>query len=88
MLGHMKIVYTDGYEEKYHVTIPENFSEGNEQIYIKNMLEHDIIKLFVDKTQMILIPMCNIRKIIFQDPTAMRIASKEFPGFLHVSVEE
>ncbi len=82
------IVYTDGYEEHYSMIPPEHVDDPNRLKRFKEIIEGDILKLVIEDTQVVLIPMVNIRKIISHADDEISLKMKEFPGFLNVKVAD
>ena len=84
-MARFTIVYTDGYEEHY-VIKGHKPDDSMQMHHFKQLIENDILKLILEGEQLVLIPMANIRKIIFQSAELMQ-EEKEFPGFIHVGID-
>lgn len=84
-MARLTIVYTDGYEEHYRLKgrRPEDAMQMH---HFKQMIENEMLKLILEEEQMVLIPMVNIRKVIFRAPEVVADIEPDFPGFLHVDV--
>ena len=81
------IVYTDGHEEHYNLKVLEGH-EGMEAHYMKQVFENDILKLVIEEEQVALIPIANIRKILFLPENETQKIPKDMAGFLHVNVDD
>lgn len=82
------IVYTDGYEEHYHLIPAKNVTDATRMKHFKEIIEDDMLKLVVEDSQIVLIPMANIRKIISQSGDMDVSKMEEFPGFLNVKIAD
>ena len=82
------IVYTDGHEEHYNIIPPAHLENTNLLKRFKEIIEDDMLKLVIEDTQIVLIPMANIRKIISQADDTIPLKMKEFPGFLNARIVE
>jgi len=84
-MARFSIVYTDGYEEHY-LFMGHRPDAAMQMLHFKQLIENDVLKLIVENEQIVLIPMANIRKIIFK-PSGLMEEEKELPGFIHVSID-
>jgi hypothetical protein len=82
------IVYTDGHEEHYNVIPPAHLEDTNLLKRFKDIIEDDMLKLVIEDSQIVLIPMANIRKIISQADDITPIKMKEFPGFMNAKIAD
>ncbi len=84
----LTIVYTDGYEEHYNVIPAKNVTDANRLKHFKEIIEDDMLKLIIEDSQIVLIPLANIRKIISQSSDIDVAKMEEFPGFLNVRIAD
>jgi len=84
----LTIVYTDGYEEHYHLIPAKNVTDANRLKRFKEIIEDDMLKLVIEDSQVVLIPLTNIRKIISQGSDMDMAKIEEYPGFLNVRIAE
>jgi hypothetical protein len=82
------IVYTDGYEEHYEVIRNNHPEAGMRMQHFNQIIENDMLKLVIEESQLVLIPIANIRKIITQPTEELQEFSQTAPGFIHVKVAE
>lgn len=82
------IVYTDGYEEHYNIIPPADLENTNLLKRFKDLIEDNMLKLVIEDSQIVLIPMANIRKIISQPGDNIPIKLKEFPGFMNAKIAD
>ena len=87
VMAKFTIVYTDGHEEHYNLKVLDSH-EGMEAHYMKQVFENDILKLLIEEEQVALIPVANIRKILFLPENDSQKIPKEMPGFLHVNLTD
>ena len=80
------IVYTDGHEEHYNVIQTKEVEAAMRLRRFKEIVENDMLQLIVEDSQIVLIPVINIQKIIAQADDIVNLKSKDFPGFIHVEV--
>lgn len=89
MLGKLTIIFNDGRVEKYKISLPDKPNTGTEKIFLQQLVENDLLKLMVDGAQFVLIPICSIKKILFDAEHTPAKTSNLFTGILWVtSVEE
>ena len=80
----LTIVYTDGHQEHYNINEPnDGLNTINGLKRYKEVIEDDMLKLVIEGTQIVLIPMSNIRKIISQRNDLEKIKAEDYPGFLN-----
>jgi len=82
----MTIVYTDGHEEHYNIITPEHIDDSSRLKRFKDIFEDEMLKLIIEDTQIVFIPIANIRKIISQADGEMPLQIKQFPGFLNAKI--
>lgn len=81
------IVYTDGHQEQYNITEPSNLANAMTGMKrYKEIIEDDLLKLVIEGTQIVLIPMANIRKIIAQPNNITELNIQDYPGFLNAKI--
>jgi len=86
-MNRLTIVYTDGYQEHYNVIAPENdvnYLTGLKRY--KDIIEDDMLKLVLEGSQIVLIPIANIRKIISQTSNMNDLKVKDYPGFINAKL--
>lgn len=86
-MNKLTIVYTDGYQEQYNVIPPEGdttYLTGMKRY--KDIIEDDMLKLVLEGSQIVLIPIANIRKIISQTPKMNELKVKDYPGFMNAKL--
>ena len=86
-MNRLTIVYTDGYQEHYNVISPDNdinYLTGLKRY--KEIVEDDMLKLVLEGSQIVLIPMTNIRKIISQTTNLKDLKVKDYPGFINAKL--
>jgi hypothetical protein len=89
MLGKLTIVYNDGREEKYSVTLPDKVNAGTQKMHLQQLVENDLLKLMVNGEQFVLIPIGSIKKILINFEREFSKVSDLFTGILYVTpVEE
>ncbi len=84
----LTIVYTDGYEEHYNLIPAKNITDANRLKRFKEIIEDDMLKLIIEDTQVVLIPLTNIRKIISQSNDMDVAKMEDYPGFLNVRIAD
>jgi len=83
----LTIVYTDGHQEHYNISEPnEGVNAINGMKRYKEVIEDGMLKLVIEGRQIVLIPMSNIRKIISQRSDIERLKAEDFPGFLNAKI--
>ena len=82
------VIYTDGYEEHYNISRRLAAENGTQMSHFKKLVEDDLLKLVIDNEQIALIPIANIRKILFQPDPEDHLQKHDFPGFIQVRVEQ
>jgi len=83
----LTIVYTDGHQEQYNITEPANLANAMTGMKrYKEIIEHDLLKLVIEGTQIVLIPMVNVRKIIAQPHNMTELNIQDYPGFLNAKI--
>lgn len=89
-MAKLTIVYTDGYQEHYNITLPEstNMTMTTGVKRYKDIIEDGMLKLIMEDTQIVLIPIVNIRKIIGKIDSSALIEIKNYPGFLCAELVE
>lgn len=80
--------YTDGHEEHYNIIPPADLKNSNLLKRFKDLIEDNILKLVIEDSQIVLIPMVNIRKIISPPGDNIPIKSREFPGFMNAMIAD
>ena len=86
-MNRLTIVYTDGYQEHYNVISPDNdvnYLTGLKRY--KEIVEDDMLKLVLEGSQIVLIPIANIRKIISQTSNINDLKVKDYPGFINAKL--
>ncbi|MFZ3052945.1 MAG: hypothetical protein WA099_06000 [Sulfuricurvum sp.] len=87
-MDRLSIIYTNGYEEKYLITMSSHIESGLHMQYFKQLIENDMLKLIIDQEQIYLIPLVQIRKIIIHPSESLLSSEKGFAGFLHVKLDK
>ena len=87
-MSRFTIVYTDGYEEHYVIVHQKEVDPGMQVQHIKKLIEDDTLKLIIEDDQFALIPIANIRKLIFQPEGDISVGAHDMPGILNVKVVE
>ena len=83
----LTIVYTDGHQEHYNIIEPTNSVNAMTGLKrYKDIIEDDMLKLVIEDTQIVLIPIANIRKIIAQPANMDQLNVQEYPGFLNTKM--
>lgn len=83
----LTIVYLDGYQEHYSVVEPKNLANAMTGMKrYKEIIEDDMLKLVIEGTQIVLIPIANIRKIIAQPNNISELNVQDYPGFLNAKI--
>ena len=83
----LTIVYTDGHQEQYNIIEPTNLVNAMTGLKrYKDIIEDDMLKLVIEDTQIMLIPIANIRKIIAQPANMDELNVQEYPGFLNAKI--
>jgi len=83
----LTIVYTDGHQEQYNIIEPANLANAMTGMKrYKEIIEHDLLKLVIEGTQIVLIPMVNVRKIIAQPHNMTELNIQDYPGFLNAKI--
>ncbi len=83
----LTIVYTDGHQEKYTITEPTNpVNALTGMKRYKEIVEDDMLKLVIEGSQIVLIPIINIRKIITQPNNMDQLNVQDYPGFLNAKM--
>lgn len=82
------IVYTDGHEEHYNIIPPAHLEDTNLLKRFKDIIEDNMLKLVIEDSQIVLIPMANIRKIMSRADDTIPVKMKEFPGFLNAKIAD
>ena len=83
----LTIVYTDGHQEHYNITEPENLANAMTGMKrYKEIIEDDMLKLVIEGRQIVLIPIVNIRKIITQPNNITQLNVQDYPGFLNAKI--
>ncbi len=89
MLGKLTIIFNDGRVEKYSFSLPDKPNTGTEKMFLQQLVENDLLKLMVNSEQFVLIPICSIKKILFDAEHTPAKTASLFTGVLWVtSVEE
>ncbi|MDX1294846.1 MAG: hypothetical protein R3302_01175 [Sulfurimonadaceae bacterium] len=78
------IVYSDGHEEHYQFDTENGHSVSAHLRHFKEMIEDEMLKL-IDNGNITLIPLANVRKIVFYAEEKIEMDPREFPGYLHVT---
>jgi len=81
------IFYTDGHEESYKVIQTKEVETAMRLKRFREIVEDGMLQLVINDTQIVLIPVVNIRKIIAHADDVFHLKAKDFPGFMHVEVE-
>jgi hypothetical protein len=83
----LTIVYTDGHQEQYNVIEPSNLANAMTGMKrYKEIIEDDLLKLVIEGTQIVLIPIVNVRKIIAQPHNMTELNIQDYPGFLNTKI--
>ncbi len=83
----LTIVYTDGHQEHYNIIEPTNSVNAMTGLKrYKEVIEDDMLKLVIEGTQIVLIPITNIRKIIVQPSNISQLNVQDYPGFMNAKV--
>ncbi len=83
----LTIVYTDGHQEHYNIMEPTSLPNAMTGLKrYKDIIEGDMLKLVIEGTQIVLIPIINIRKIIAQPANMDQLNVQEYPGFLNAKI--
>jgi len=82
------IVYIDGHEEHYNIIPPPHVEDTNLLKRFKDIIEDNMLKLVIEDSQVVLIPMANIGKIMSQADDTTPVKMKEFPGFLNAKIAD
>ena len=83
----LTIVYTDGHQEHYSVIEPKNLVNAMTGLKrYKDIIEDDMLKLAIEGTQIVLIPIVNIRKIIAHPDNMTELNVQDYPGFLNAKI--
>jgi hypothetical protein len=83
----LTIVYTDGHQEHYNIIEPTNSVNAMTGLKrYKEVIEDDMLKLVIEGTQIVLIPITNIRKIIVQPSNITQLNVQDYPGFMNAKV--
>jgi len=87
-MDRLSIIYTNGNEEKYQITMSSHIESGLHMQHFKQLIENDMLKLIIDQEQIHLIPLAQIRKIIIHPSESLLSSEKGFAGFLHVKLDK
>ena len=83
----LTIVYTDGHQEHYNIIEPTNLVNAMTGLKrYKDIIEDDMLKLVIENTQIVLIPIANIRKIISQPDNLTQLNVQDYPGFMNAKI--
>jgi len=83
----LTIVYTDGHQEHYNIIEPTNSVNAMTGLKrYKEVIEDDMLKLVIEGTQIVLIPITNIRKIIVQPSNISQLNVQDYPGFMNAKI--
>ncbi len=83
----LTIVYTDGYQEHYNIMEPANSVNAMTGLKrYKDIIEDDMLKLVIEGSQLVLIPIANIRKIISQLDNLTQLNVQDYPGFMNAKI--
>jgi len=83
----LTIVYTDGHQEQYNIIEPSNLDNTMTGMKrYKEIIEDDLLKLVIEGSQIVLIPMVNVRKIIAQPHNMTELNIQDYPGFLNTKI--
>ena len=83
----LTIVYTDGHQEHYNIIEPTNIPSAMTGMKrYKEIIEDDLLKLVIEGTQIVLIPIVNVRKIIAQPQNMTELNIQDYPGFLNTKI--
>ena len=83
----LTIVYTDGHQEQYNIIEPTNLVNAMSGLKrYKDIIDDDMLKLVIEGTQIVLIPIINIRKIIAHLDNMNQLNVQDYPGFMNAKV--
>jgi hypothetical protein len=83
----LTIVYTDGHQEQYNIIEPSNLDTTMTGMKrYKEIIEDDLLKLVIEGSQIVLIPIVNVRKIIAQPHNMPELNIQDYPGFLNTKI--
>ncbi len=87
----LTIVYTDGYQEHYNITDPKVLAtEHTIQKRLKDVLDDGMLRLILEDTQLVIIPLVNVRKLIHQSENDIMnsLKVKDYPNILTAKLVE
>jgi len=86
-MDQLTLVFTDGHIENFRVTSSKSHDSSLNMLYFKQLIENDMLKLIVNKEQIQLIPLLQLRKIIIGPVDGMHQHELSVTGFIHVTVD-
>ena len=85
-MSKVTIVYSDGYQEQYNMMSPKiPFTAQNILKRLDDIYKDGMIRIVLEDAQFIIIPLTNVRKIIYQttDEELKKLKIKDYAPFLN-----